>query len=90
MPKFIIERDVPGAGAMTPEETAAAARKSSLVIRELGGEITWITSYVTDNKVYCVFVAPDEDLIAEHAQCSGQGFKLISRIRNSIDPSTGD
>jgi len=90
MPKFVIEREMPGFGARTPAELAVAAQKSSLVMRELGGEISWITSYVTDDKVYCVFVAPNEEVVMEHARCLDMPVDRISRVRTAIDASTGD
>jgi len=89
MPKFIIERKIPGAGSLSPEKLAESARKSTRLMRELGGEISWITSYITDDKVYCVFVAPDQDVILEHARCLDIPADRISQVRAMTDPSTG-
>jgi hypothetical protein len=90
MPKFVIERTIPGAGRMTPDQIREAAQKSNVVIRELGSEIQWITSYLTDDKLYCVFVAPSEDVIVEHARCSDIPADRISTVVATIDPSTGE
>jgi Protein of unknown function (DUF4242) len=90
MPKFVIERDIPGAGNMTPEQLRDGASRSNLVIRELGSEIKWINSFVTGDKLYCVFVAPDEHVIREHARCAGIPASKISRVTVVIDPATGE
>jgi hypothetical protein len=90
MPKFVIERDVPGAGKLTQEELQGMSAKSNKVIGELGPEIRWLTSYVTDDKLYCVYVAPDEDILLEHARCGGFPADRISEVSTVIDPSTGD
>jgi hypothetical protein len=90
MPKFVIERDVPGAGRMTDDELTGLSRQSNKVISSLGPEIQWIQSYVTDDKLYCVYIAPDADIIFEHARCGGFPIGSVSRIARMIDPSTGD
>jgi Nickel responsive protein SCO4226-like len=90
VPKFVIERDMPGVGSLSPEELRAASQKSNKVIAELGPEIRWLTSYVTDDKLYCVYVAPDADIIEEHARCGGFPANRISMVSSVIDPSTGD
>jgi hypothetical protein len=90
MPKYVIERDVPGAGELTPDELRAMAEKSNRVISELGPEIRWLTSYVTDDKLYCVYVAPDEDIIVEHARCGGFPVDRVTKVSNVIDPATAD
>ena len=90
MPKFVIERDVPGAGKLTPEELQGMSAKSNQVIGELGPEIRWLTSYVTDDKLYCVYAAPDEDILLEHARCGAFPADRISKVSTVIDPSTGD
>jgi hypothetical protein len=90
MPKFIIERDMPGAGSLSPEELRAASQKSNQVLADLGPEIHWLHSYVTEDKLYCVYVAPDEDIIYEHARCGGFPANSVTRIGTMIDPSTGD
>ena len=90
MPKYVIERDLPGAGKLSAKELGDISKKSNQVIGELGPEIRWLTSYVTDEKIYCVYVAPDEDIIFEHARCGGFPADRISKVATVIDPSTGD
>jgi hypothetical protein len=90
MPKFVIEREIPGASKMTPSELADAARKSSAVLRELGPQIQWIHSFVTDDKLYCVYLAPDEATILEHARRSGFPASRISAVRAMLDPTSGE
>jgi len=90
MPKYLIERDLPGAADLSSEELRAISQKSNKVIAELGPEIRWLTSYVTDDKLYCVYVAPDADIIEEHARCGGFPVNRISKVATIIDPSTGD
>ena len=81
MPQFVIERDVPGAGAMTPAEVRELARKSVAVLNELGPQIQWIQSYVTENKVYCIYLAPDEATVREHAQRVGIPANRVAAVR---------
>jgi hypothetical protein len=90
MPKYVIERELPGAGNLTAEELQAMSAKSNKVIGELGPEIRWLTSYVTDDKIYCVYAAPDEDILFEHARCAGFPGERVSKVSAVIDPSTGD
>jgi hypothetical protein len=90
MPKYVIERELPGAGNLSPEELQGISAKSNHVIGELGPEIRWLTSYVTDNKIYCVYVAPDEDILLEHARCGAFPANRISKVSAVIDPATGD
>ncbi len=90
MPKFVIERDLPGAGSLSPEQLRTISQKSNKVIADLGPEIHWLHSYVTDDKLYCVYVAPDEDIILEHARCGGFPANKVTRLATMIDPSTGD
>jgi hypothetical protein len=90
MPKFVIERDLPGAGNLSPEQLRTISQKSNKVIADLGPEIHWLHSYVTDDKLYCVYVAPDEDIILEHARCGGFPANKVTRLATMIDPSTGD
>ena len=90
MPKFVIEREIPGASKMTPSELAEAARKSNAVLRELGPQIQWIHSFVTDDKLYCVYLAPDEATILEHARRSGFPASRISAVRALLDPTDGE
>src|ERR1700676_1439013 len=90
MPKFLIEREIPGAGSMTSEQLQAAAMKSVEVLRELGPGIQWLDSYFTDNKVYCVYLAADENIIMEHARRGGFPANRISRVRQLLDPSRAE
>lgn len=90
MPKFVIERDLPGAGALSSQELHDISQKSNKVISDLGPDIHWLHSYVTDDKLYCVYVAPDPDIIFEHARCGGFPADKVSKITTMIDPSTGD
>jgi len=90
MPKFVIEREIPGAGNLTPEELRAASLKSVEVLRALGPQIQWLHSYVTDNKVYCVYLAPDEETVLEHARRAGIPASRISAVRRLIDPETAE
>jgi len=90
MPKFVIERDLPGVGNLSPEQLRTISQKSNKVIADLGPEIHWLHSYVTDDKLYCVYVAPDEDIILEHARCGGFPANKVTRLATMIDPSTGD
>jgi hypothetical protein len=90
MPKYVIERDLPGAGNLTEEQLRSISQKSNKVIADLGPEIHWLHSYVTDDKLYCVYVAPDADIIFEHARCGGFPANKVTRLATMIDPSTGD
>ena len=90
MPKFVIERDIPGAGKLSPQELRAISQKSCGVLRDLGPQVQWVHSYVTDDKVYCVYVAPDEEAVRRHAQLGGFPANRISRIRSVIDPTTAE
>ena len=89
MPKYVIERELPGAGNLSADELQSISEKSNHVIGELGPDIRWLTSYVTDDKIYCVYVAPDEDILQEHARCGGFPANRISVVSAVIDPSTG-
>ena len=90
MPKYVIERDIPGAGKLSAKELQGIAQKSCSVLREMGPQIQWIQSYVTDDKVYCVYIAPSEDMVRKHAQTGGFPANRISRIRAVIDPTTSE
>ncbi len=87
MPKYVIERDIPSVGNMTSNDLAAASQKSCSVLDKLGSEIQWIHSYVTDDKIYCVYTAPSKELIEEHARESGFPANRISEVRSMIDPT---
>ena len=90
MPKFVIEREIPGAGNLTPEQLKAVSQTSCGVLRELGPQIQWVQSYVTDDKIYCVYISPDEETIRKHAQMGGFPANCISQIRSIIDPTTSE
>lgn len=90
MPKYVIERDIPGAGSLSSDELAGISQKSCAVLRELGPEVQWVQSYVTDEKVYCVYLAPDEESIRQHAERGGFPANRISRVRTIIDPTTAE
>jgi len=87
MPKYVIERDIPGAGGMSPAELSGASAKSCSVLDGIGNEIQWIHSYVTDDKIYCVYTAPSPDLIQRHAEESGFPANRISEVKAIIDPT---
>jgi hypothetical protein len=90
MPKFVIEREVPGAGSLTDAELRELSQKSVSVLKEMGPEIQWLHSYVTGDKVYCVYLAPDEATIREHAKRTGIPANRVSAVRRLIDPSTAE
>ena len=90
MPKFVIERDIPEVGKLSPQQLQAASQNSCGVLREMGPQIQWVQSYVTDNKIYCIYIAPDEDAIRKHAQQAGLPANQVSRIRTVIDPTTSE
>ncbi len=88
MPKYVIERDIPGAGKLSKQELQAIAQKSSGVLRDLGPQIQWVESYVTDDKVYCVYIAPNAEMVHEHARKGGFPANRVSEVRSVIDPTT--
>ena len=90
MPKFVIERSIPGAGAMSPADLHAASQRSCSVLRELGPSVQWLHSYVTADKLYCVYIAPNEALVREHAQRGGFPADRVERVATIIDPTTAD
>jgi cell division inhibitor SulA len=90
MPKFVIEREVPGAGSLTDAQLREISQKSVAVLRELGPEIQWLHSYVTGDKVYCVYLAPDESLIKEHAKRVGLPANRVSAVRRLIEAATAE
>lgn len=90
MPKYVIERDIPGAGKLTQEQLQGVAQKSCGVLRKLGPQVQWIQSFVTDDKVYCVYIAPDEASVREHAKQGGFPANKISIVRGMIDPTTAE
>ena len=90
MPRFVVERDIPEAGSLSSEQLRAISQRSCRILREMGPEIQWVESYVTDDKVYCVYVAPDEDAVRKHARQGGFPANRISQIRSVIDPTTAE
>ena len=90
MPKFVIERDMAGAGKLSPQDLKGVAQKSCGVLRAMGPQIQWIESYVTDDKIYCIDVAPNEDEVRKHAEQGGFPANRISRVRSVIDPTTAE
>ncbi len=90
MPKYLIEREIPEAGKLSPEQLQSISQKSCSVLRDLGPQIQWVESYVTDDKIYCVYVAPDKEMILKHAEQGGFPANRISEIRAMIDPTTAE
>jgi hypothetical protein len=90
MPKFVIERDVPGAGDLTEAQLREMSQTSVAVLKEMGPKIQWLHSYVTGNKVYCVYLAPDEATVQEHARRTGIPCNRVSAVRHLIDPTTAE
>jgi hypothetical protein len=90
MPKFVIERDIPQVGKLSPQQLQAASQNSCGVLREMGSQIQWVQSYVTDDKIYCIYIAPDEEAVRQHAQQTGLPANRISQIRSVIDPTTAE
>lgn len=90
MPKYVIEREIPGIGNASPAEAAAIAQKSCDVLRELGPEIQWLHSYVVEDKTYCVYIAPNEEMVRQHAAQSGFPTDKINQVKAIIDPVTSE
>ena len=90
MPKYVIERNIPGVGASPAEALQAVSQTSCSVLKELGPQIQWLESYVTDDKIYCVYIAPNEDIIREHATRGGFPADRVSEVRTIIDPTTAE
>jgi hypothetical protein len=90
MPRYVVERDIPGAGKLSQQELQGISRKSCGVLAEMGSQIQWVQSYVTDNKVYCVYIAPNEEAIRNHALEGGFPADSISEVRSVIDPTTAE
>lgn len=90
MPKFVIERDLPGAGKLTQEELKGVSQKSYDVLKNLGPDINWVQSYVTDDKIYCIYIAPNAEMIREHAKQGGFPANRISEVKSVIDPTTAE
>jgi len=90
VPKYVIERVVPGASNMTPSDLKAMSQRSCNVLNEMGPQIQWVQSYVTDNKIYCVYIAPNEELIQEHARLGGFPANQVAQVKTIIDPTTSE
>jgi hypothetical protein len=90
MPKFVIEREIPAIGSANPEQLRAASQTSCSALRTIGPQVQWLHSYVTEDKIYCVYLAPDEAAIREHARLGGFPANRISRVSATIDPTTGE
>ena len=90
MPKYVIEREIPGAGKLTHEQLRGISQKSCSVLNKLGPQIQWLESYVTDDKIYCVYIAPNEAMVREHAKQGGFPANRVSEVRRMIDPTTSE
>lgn len=90
MPKFIIEREIPGAGALSAEELQAISQKSCSILQAMGPKIQWLESFVTDNKIYCLYLAPDAETIREHAEQGGFPANRIEQVKTIIDPTRAE
>lgn len=90
MPKYVIERELPDAGKLSAEQLQAISQKSCGVLENLGPKIQWVESYVTDDKIYCVYIAPNEEMVREHAKEGGFPANRVSEIRQVIDPTTAE
>jgi hypothetical protein len=90
MPKYVIEREIPGAGSLSPEQLQAISQKSCSVLSNLGPQIQWLQSFVTDNKIYCVYIAPNEQMVREHASQGGFPANSVAQVRRVIDPTTAE
>lgn len=90
MPKFVIERELPGAGKLSPSELQGISQKSCGVLHELGPQVQWLESFVTDDKIYCVYIAPDAETVREHAKRGGFPANRVSEVRGMIDPTTAE
>ena len=90
MPKFVIERELPGAGKLSKDQLQAISQTSCGVLRNLGPQIQWLQSYVTDDKIYCVYIAPNAEMIREHARQGGFPANKVSEVKTVIDPTTSE
>jgi hypothetical protein len=90
MPKYIIERDIPGAGKLSPAELTVIAQKSCSILSQMGPQIQWVESFVTQDKIYCIYLAPNEEAIREHACQGGFPANRISEVKTVIDPTTAE
>jgi hypothetical protein len=90
LPKYVIEREIPGAGKLSPEELNGVSQKSCGVLNNMGPQIQWLHSYVTDDKIYCVYIAPNEEAVREHAKQGGFPANRVSKVTSIIDPTTAE
>ena len=90
MPKYVIERDIPNAGSLTEDQVVAISQKSCSVLKNLGPQVQWLESYVTQDKIYCVYIAPNEAMVREHAKQGGFPANRISEVKRMIDPTTAE
>jgi hypothetical protein len=90
MPKYVIEREIPGAGKLTAEQLQGISQTSCNVLTEMGPSINWVHSYVTDDKIYCIYIAPNEAMVREHAKRGGFPANKVSLVRETIDPTTSE
>ena len=90
MPKYVIEREIPGAGKIPPADLQAISQKSCGVLKGLGPQIQWVQSYVTDDKIYCVYIAPNREMVLEHAKQGGFPANSVAEVRTMIDPTTAE
>jgi len=90
MPKYVIEREIPGAGNLSPEQLKAVSQTSCGVLRNLGPQIQWVNSFVTADKIYCIYIAPNEEMVREHASQGGFPANSVSEVMTVIDPTTAE
>lgn len=90
MPRYVIEREIPGAGNLSQEDLHAISQKSCSVLQELGPQVQWVQSYVTDDKIYCIYIAPDAASVKKHAEMGGFPANTIAQVRSIIDPTTAE
>ena len=90
MPKYVIEREIPGAGKLSPEQLKAISQVSCGVLSKMGTQIQWVHSYVTEDKIYCVYIAPNKEMVNEHAKQGGFPANLVSEVSTIIDPATAE
>ncbi|MBN7815236.1 DUF4242 domain-containing protein [Algoriphagus pacificus] len=90
MPKFVIEREIPGAGSLSAEDLKGISQTSCNVLRKMGSEIQWLHSYVTGDKIYCVYIAPNEEMVREHAKQGGFPANNVAVVSTIIDPTTSE
>jgi len=90
MPKYVIEREIPGAGKLSPQDLQSISQKSCGVLKGLGPQIQWVQSFVTDDKIYCIYIAPNREMVLEHARQGGFPAESVAEVRTVIDPTTAE